>query len=83
MHLQKLRHVCRAFVVTAALSLSAAAEQCVTVDNDVIRSLVADNDHYVMASIAGGMYKDTKSAVTTFAVGATVLSSTRVSAETI
>lgn len=68
-------------------SIQEATTSCdaiiVTVDNDVIRKLVADNAYYAMATVPGGMYKGTDNPVTTFGVGATFVSSTKTDAETI
>lgn len=68
-------------------SIQEATTSCdavmVTVDNPVIRKLVADNDYYAMAKIPGGMYKGSDTDVTTFGVGATFVSSTKTDDETV
>jgi TRAP transporter TAXI family solute receptor len=68
-------------------SIQEATTSCdaviVTVDNDVIRKLVADNAYCAMATVPGGMYKGTDSPVTTFGVGATFVSSSKTDTETI
>ncbi|KPQ07934.1 MAG: TRAP-type uncharacterized transport system, periplasmic component [Rhodobacteraceae bacterium HLUCCA12] len=51
----------------------------VTVDNDEIRALVDENPYYRMATIPGGTYRGNDEDVTTFGVGATVVSSAEVS----
>ena len=55
----------------------------VNVDNDVIRALVDDRDYYRMATIPGGMYRGTDEDVTTFGVGATVVTSAAVPEEVV
>lgn len=68
-------------------SIQEATTSCetvlVTVDNDVVRKLVADNPFYAMATIPGGMYTGNDEDVTTFGVGATFVSSTRTPEEVI
>ena len=63
-------------------SIKEATTSCdtvlVNVDNDAVRKLVADNPYYRMATIPGGMYRGTDEDVTTFGVGATVVSSAKV-----
>nr|WP_086938191.1 TAXI family TRAP transporter solute-binding subunit [Thaumasiovibrio occultus] len=55
----------------------------VEVSNDVVDKLIADNSFYRLATIPGGMYQGNPDDVTTFGVGATFVSSTDVSDETI
>ncbi len=55
----------------------------ITVDNDVIRKLVADNAYYAMATIPGGMYTGSPDDTTTFGVGATFVTSTKTSPEVV
>jgi TRAP transporter TAXI family solute receptor len=68
-------------------SIQEATTSCdavvVTVDNAVTRQLVADNAYYAEAQIPGGMYKGTDTAVKTFGVGATFVSSSKTDAETV
>ncbi|MBT3766069.1 MAG: TAXI family TRAP transporter solute-binding subunit [Rhodospirillales bacterium] len=68
-------------------SIKEASTSCdsviVKVDNAVVRKLASDNDYYAMATIPGGMYKGTPKDVTTFGVGATFVSSTATSADTV
>lgn len=51
----------------------------VTVDGPVIDKLVADNDYYRKAVIPGGMYRGNDQDTVTFGVGATFVTSTKVS----
>ena len=51
----------------------------VNADNAAIRKLVDDNSYYRMATIPGGMYPGNPDDVTTFGVGATFVSSAKVS----
>jgi TRAP transporter TAXI family solute receptor len=64
-------------------SIKEATTSCdsvmVTVDGPVIEKLAADNDYYRMAVIPGGMYRGTDTDTTTFGVGATFVSSAKVS----
>ena len=64
-------------------SIKEAATSCdsvmVTVDGPVIEKLVKDADYYRMATIPGGMYRGTDTDTTTFGVGATFVSSAKVS----
>lgn len=55
----------------------------ITVDNDAIQALAADNDFYAMATIPGGMYKGTDADVTTFGVGATFVASAQTDEEVV
>jgi TRAP transporter TAXI family solute receptor len=55
----------------------------ITVDNEQIRALAADNAFYSMATIPGGMYTGTDNDVTTFGVGATFVTSTATSDEVV
>jgi TRAP transporter TAXI family solute receptor len=55
----------------------------VTVDNDAVAKLVADNPFYRYATIPGGMYRGNPDDVRTFGVGATFVSSTRTKPDTI
>ncbi|MCK7549588.1 TAXI family TRAP transporter solute-binding subunit [Marinobacter koreensis] len=50
----------------------------VEVDNDATKKLIKDNPYYRKAVIPGGMYRGTDEDVTTFGVGATLVSSTDV-----
>jgi len=64
-------------------SIKEATTSCdsvmVTVDGPVIDKLVGDNDYYRMATIPGGMYRGTDTDTKTFGVGATFVSSAKVS----
>ena len=64
-------------------SIKEATTSCdsvmVTVDGPVIEKLVNDADYYRMATIPGGMYRGTDGDTTTFGVGATFVSSAKVS----
>jgi len=64
-------------------SIKEATTSCdsvmVTVDGPVIDKLVGDNDYYRMATIPGGMYRGTDGDTKTFGVGATFVSSAKVS----
>jgi hypothetical protein len=51
----------------------------VPVTGPAISKLAADNDYYAPATIPGGMYKGTKTDTKTFGVGATFVSSAKVS----
>ena len=55
----------------------------VTVDNDAVRGLVADNPFYRMATIPGGMYRGNDNDATTFGVGATIVTSADVPDEVV
>ncbi|EMP57080.1 TRAP transporter solute receptor, TAXI family protein [Marinobacter santoriniensis NKSG1] len=50
----------------------------VEVDNDATKKLIKENPYYRKAVIPGGMYRGTDEDVTTFGVGATLVSSTDV-----
>lgn len=56
--------------------------QLVNVTGDIVDSLVEENDYYFMATIPAGMYNNEED-VTTFGVGATVVSSTDTSEDVI
>ncbi len=58
---------------------TSCASVLVPVTGPAIDKLVEDNDYYRKATIPGGMYTGTDSDVETFGVGATFVSSTRVS----
>ncbi len=60
---------------------TSCASVLVPVTGPAIDKLVEDNDYYRKATIPGGMYTGTDSDVETFGVGATFVSSTRVSEE--
>ncbi len=68
-------------------SIKEASTSCdvklVNVGGPVIDKLVSDNAYYATATIPAGMYKGTDVDVTTFGVGATFVSSTSASEETI
>lgn len=68
-------------------SIKEATTSCdailVPVNNDVAKKLAADNDYYAMTEIPAGMYKGTDTATETFGVGATFVSSTAASEETV
>jgi TRAP transporter TAXI family solute receptor len=51
----------------------------VTVDGAAVDKLIADNDFYRSATIPGGMYRGNANDAKTFGVGATVVSSSKVS----
>jgi TRAP transporter TAXI family solute receptor len=53
-----------------------------SVKNDAIAKLVADNPFYRFATIPGGMYRGNDADVTTFGVGATFVSSSKVPTDT-
>ena len=55
----------------------------VPVEGPAIDNLVKENSYYRAATIPGGMYRGTDTDVRTFGVGATVVSSTAVGADTI
>ncbi|MCP3944162.1 MAG: TAXI family TRAP transporter solute-binding subunit [Desulfobacteraceae bacterium] len=64
-------------------SIKEASTSCdsvmVPVDGPVIEKLVGNNTYYRMASIPAGMYRGTKDVTPTFGVGATFVSSAKVS----
>ena len=68
-------------------SIKEATTSCnslvVEVADAEVEKLVADNTFYRMATIPGGMYNGTTSDVSTFGVGATFVSSTKVSENTV
>lgn len=68
-------------------SIKEATTSCdtvlVNVTGAAIDKLVGDNDYYRTATIPGGMYNGSPDDVTTFGVGATFVSSTNTSADTI
>jgi hypothetical protein len=68
-------------------SIKEATTSCdsvlVNVTGPAIDKLVADNDYYRSATIPGGMYRGTPEDATTFGVGATFVSSSKVSEEVI
>ncbi|MBA3011548.1 MAG: TAXI family TRAP transporter solute-binding subunit [Proteobacteria bacterium] len=68
-------------------SIQEAATSCdsvmVTVDGPVIDKLVADNAYYRKAIIPGGMYRGTDTDTKTFGVGATFVTSAKVSNDVI
>jgi uncharacterized protein len=79
-----------AFVFTVghpAGSIEEAATTCdvtfATVKNPTIDKLVEDNPYYAYATIPAGMYKGLDQDVTVFGVGATFVSSTNTSDETV
>ena len=79
-----------AFVFTVghpAGSIEEAATTCdvtfATVKNPTIDKLVEDNPYYAYATIPAGMYKGLDEDVTVFGVGATFVSSTNTSDETV
>lgn len=55
----------------------------VTVDNDAVKGLVADNPFYRMATIPAGMYRGNDNDTTTFGVGATIVTSADVPDEVV
>ena len=55
----------------------------VTMKNDAITKLIADNSFYSYATIPGGMYRGNPNDTTTFGVGATFVSSTKTPANTV
>ena len=55
----------------------------VPVDNEAAQSLVENNDYYRMATIPGGMYRGNDEDVTTFGVGATLVTSSDVSEDVV
>jgi len=55
----------------------------VNITGPVVDKLVADNDYYRKAVIPGGMYRGNPDDTTTFGVGATFVSSTATSADTV
>ncbi len=67
-------------------SIKEASTSCdvklISVNGPVIDKLVEDNAYYAKATIPAGMYKGTDVDVTTFGVGATFVSSTATSEET-
>jgi len=58
---------------------TSCAAMLVPVTGPAITKLAADNDYYAPAMIPGGMYKGTKGDTMTFGVGATFVSSAKVS----
>ena len=64
-------------------SIKEATTSCdsvlVNVDGPAIEKLVAANDYYRIATIPGGMYRGTDTDTTTFGVGATFVTSAKVS----
>ena len=68
-------------------SIKEATTSCDSVLVDVtgpaIDKLIRDNDYYRTATIPGGMYRGNPNDITTFGVGATFVSSTNTSAETV
>ncbi|WP_226576389.1 TAXI family TRAP transporter solute-binding subunit [Acuticoccus sediminis] len=66
-----------------AAAIQEAANSCdvklVSVTGEPIDKLVADNPYYRVATIPGGMYKGNPDEITTFGVGATLVTSTDVS----
>jgi len=54
-----------------------------TVKNDAIAKLVKERPYYRWATIPGGMYRGNPNDITTFGVGATFVSSTRTSGDTV
>ena len=68
-------------------SIKEATTSCdsvmVTVDGPAFDKLVADNDYYRTATIPGGMYRGTPADTKTFGVGATFVSSSKVSEKVI
>ncbi len=65
-----------------AAAITEVADSCavklVKISGDAIDKLVADNAFYRVATIPGGMYRGNDTAVTTFGVGATVISTSDV-----
>ncbi|MBV1902520.1 MAG: TAXI family TRAP transporter solute-binding subunit [Marinosulfonomonas sp.] len=55
----------------------------VTVDGAAVEGLINDNDYYRSATIPGGMYRGNDADTQTFGVGATFVSSSAVSEETV
>ncbi|MCV6546664.1 MAG: TAXI family TRAP transporter solute-binding subunit [Cohaesibacter sp.] len=55
----------------------------VTVDGPVIEKLIADNSYYRSATVPGGMYRGNDADAVTFGVGATFVSSAKVSEKTV
>ena len=68
-------------------SIKEATTSCdtvlVPVTGPAVEKLVADNDYYRTATIPGGMYRGNPNDVETFGVGATFVSSAKVSADTV
>jgi TRAP transporter TAXI family solute receptor len=68
-------------------SIKEATTSCdtvlVPVDGPAIEKLIADNSYYRSATIPGGMYSGSPDDVVTFGVGATFVSSTNTSADTV
>jgi TRAP transporter TAXI family solute receptor len=58
---------------------TSCAAMVVPVTGPVIDKLISANDYYAPATIPGGMYKGTSKDVTTFGVGATFVTSSKVS----
>ena len=55
----------------------------VPVEGEAVDKLVADHPYYFKATIPGGMYRGTDSDVNTFGVGATFVTSAKVSDEAV
>jgi TRAP transporter TAXI family solute receptor len=55
----------------------------VTVDGPAVEGLIGDNSYYRSATIPGGMYRGTDADVSTFGVGATFVTSDKVSEEAV
>ena len=79
-----------AMVITVghpSANIKEAATACdavlVEVSGEAVDGLVAENSYYRHATIPGGMYRGTDADVRTFGVGATFVSSTATSAETV
>lgn len=79
-----------AFVITAGHpsgNLTEAATTCdaklVPVTGEAVDKLVSDNSYYRSAVIPGGMYRGTDGNVETFGVGATLVTSAKVSEEAV
>ena len=79
-----------AMVITVghpSANIKEAATACdavlVEVSGEAVDKLVAENPYYRHATIPGGMYRGTDGDVNTFGVGATFVSSTNTSAETV
>jgi len=79
-----------AFIITAGHpsgNLTEAATTCdaklVPVTGEAVEALINDNAYYRSATIPGGMYRGTDDDVTTFGVGATLVTSASVSDEAV
>ena len=79
-----------AFAITVghpSANIKEAATACdavvVDVSGEVVDQLVAENSYYRYATIPGGMYRGTDADVNTFGVGATFVSSTKTSPDTV